>query len=540
MNIENPLKKSKAKSLKEHELGKVYERNIGSTEDIDDTDFEMDMPVQAGVELLREKRKIPLGRLLNLGKPFFMDYPELTEATYNVFSFVSPMGSGKSTTVRNLIYFHTRLEPDCINIIFDPMKMEFSKLGVAYTKERDPQMYEKKMRFLLNDRMFDQENNQQYHIKIEPDSMPVFHVVPRFALNRETWNQDDMGYMQDYDKTTLKIMNKDGGFVFAEDAARMTEEQLFNCLNYRELRSEQAIHFYLRAALRICDMKYGKRNWFVQDLISVLRESVKKFSNPEEIEDYYEAKDDKSNLSANELQLIEKLEKYKDCGFFVTNHEERAKYCVDWRKFIRLNKAINISFLATKKTDEIGQDLVRGQSDLILERLIEVSNEYYDAIRKIEAGIEISDWEKYLVKKWKVSLFFEESEIFVPRDCNVQQIKKWPCIKRLDYLMSFGRKFGFKNFSFITQRVNKVNPIVFQESSHLFIGPIVGEERDQILSDFGVNKIKFRMNAPDGSERIVALRDVVTGLNKDKHEWVFIDKSNRKIAAISTFDSPCG
>jgi hypothetical protein len=224
----------------------------------------------------------------------------------------------------------------------------------------------------------------------------------------------------------------------------------------------------------------------------------------------------------------------------VTNHEERAKYCVDWRKFIRLNKAINISFLATKKTDEIGQDLVRGQSDLILERLIEVSNEYYDAIRKIEAGIEISDWEKYLVKKWKVSLFFEESEIFVPRDCNVQQIKKWPCIKRLDYLMSFGRKFGFKNFSFITQRVNKVNPIVFQESSHLFIGPIVGEERDQILSDFGVNKIKFRMNAPDGSERIVALRDVVTGLNKDKHEWVFIDKSNRKIAAISTFDSPCG
>jgi hypothetical protein len=272
MNIENPLKKSKAKSLKEHELGKVYERNIGSTEDIDDTDFEMDMPVQAGVELLREKRKIPLGRLLNLGKPFFMDYPELTEATYNVFSFVSPMGSGKSTTVRNLIYFHTRLEPDCINIIFDPMKMEFSKLGVAYTKERDPQMYEKKMRFLLNDRMFDQENNQQYHIKIEPDSMPVFHVVPRFALNRETWNQDDMGYMQDYDKTTLKIMNKDGGFVFAEDAARMTEEQLFNCLNYRELRSEQAIHFYLRAALRICDMKYGKRNWFVQDLISVLRQ----------------------------------------------------------------------------------------------------------------------------------------------------------------------------------------------------------------------------------------------------------------------------
>jgi hypothetical protein len=444
-----------------------------------------------------------------------------------------------STNVRNLVYYHTRLEPDCINFIFDPMKMEFSLLGV---KDTNP----KKQLGLMDEILYDEEENRRVRVKITPDNLSVFHVIPRFALNRESWDQEEQGYTRGYDKTSIEIMNKDGGFIFAEDIARMSEEQIFNCLNYRENRQEQSIHFYLRSAITICNSRHGEGRWFVTDLIEVLRESVRKFSGEAHIEDEFDMKEEKTTLSSVELQLIEQLEKYKTAGFFVLNDRERKKYCVDWRLFVKLGKVINISFMGYRKTDKIGEDLVRGQSDLILERLIEISNEYYDATRKVDANkgddknLNLTNWEQYLLKKWKVSLFFEESEVFVPRDCNVQQIKKWPCIKRLDYLMSFGRKYGFKNFGFITQRISKVNPMVFKESSHLFIGPIIGEERDQILKDFGVDKIRFPMHDKNGQPKIVALRDVVSGLSKDKHEWIFIDKGRRSVAAVMTYDSPCG
>jgi hypothetical protein len=441
-----------------------------------------------------------------------------------------------STNVRSMIYYTNQFNPECINIIFDPMKMEFSKLAI----KKDT--IQKRMS-LLHEVMFDPETAERIKIVVEPDTLKVFHIIPKFALNRENWDQEDMGYRSGFDKTTLAIMKKDGGFIFAEDASRMTEEQLFNCLNYREIRTEQTVHFYLRAAKRICDNKHGERNWFIQDLIDVLKENVRKFKDiaeADDIGDFDEASEDGGRLSTNELQLIEQLEKYKDIGFFVTNEDERKQYCVDWRKFIKMGRVLNISFLAFRKTDKVGEDLVRGQADLILERLIEISNEYYDAVRKTEAQLPINAREEYLLKHWKINLWFEEAEIFMPRDCPVQNIKKWPCIKRLDHLLSFGRKFGFKNFSFITQRVTKVNPLVFKESSHLFIGPIIGEERDQILSDFGVNKISFRMIDKTGIEKEVQVRDVVTTLSKDKHEWVFINKGQKQVAAIATFDSPCG
>ena len=535
----NQLPKSFIK-IREHlnkEYNKVPRDDI--SDDINDDiidDMEGEEIRTVGIEMFKQKRLIPLGKLINAGKPHFMKYPEVTDTTYNVLTFVAPMGGGKSTNVRSIIYFTSKLEPDCINIIFDPMKMEFSKLGI----KKDTL---KKRMHLMNEKLYDPETGETVRVVVEPDTLPVFHIIPRFALNRENWSQEDMGYTSGFDKTTLAIMNKDGGFIFAEDASRMTEEQIFNCLNYREIRTDQTVHFYLRAAMRICDNKYGSRNWFIDNLIEILKENVRKFAEMAEADDYEDTEEGQGGegkLSTNELQLIEQLEKYKDAGFFVRNNQERSQYCVDWRKFIKLGKVLNISFLSFKKTDKIGEDFVRGQADLILERLIEISNEYMDALRKTDAEMPINEWEQYLLKHWKVNLWFEESEIFTPRDCPVQNIKKWPCIKRLDYLMSFGRKYGFKNFGFITQRITKVNPLVFKESSHLFIGPIIGEERDQILSDFGVNKVSFKMIDKTGIEKEVQVRDVVTTLDKDKHEWVFIDKARKSICAIQSYDCPVG
>jgi len=70
-------------------------------------------------------------------------------------------------------------------------------------------------------------------------------------------------------------------------------------------------------------------------------------------------------------------------------------------------------------------------------------------------------------------------------------------------------------------------------------GAIHGEERDQILDDFGV-KAKFKMVDESGMEKDIFLRDVVTTLNKDKHQWVFINKAEKQIAVIEAYDSPCG
>lgn len=456
-------------------------------------------------------------------------------------NFLSGDGTGffihNSTTVRSVIYYTSKMD-DTIQVIFDPMKMEFSKLAI----KRDS---DSKREHLPNSKLYDEKTNKYINLKVEPDSLGVFHLIPKFALSNNRWDETSQSYVQGYDKTTISIIEKDGGFIFAEDIAKLTEEQLFNSLNYRELRADQAVHYYLRAGMKVCQNKYGKTKWFVQDLIAILRTGVKKFREFEELGDIEDPDDMETRekgqpLSNSELQLIEKLEKYKEAGFFVQDEYERNKYTVDLRKVVRMGKVINISFLGYKKTEAIGEDFVVGQSDLILERLIEISNEYMGGVRKQEAGLPITQWERYLLKNWKVSLWFEESEIFVPRDCQNQHIKKWPCIKRLDYLMSFGRKYGFKNFGFITQRITKVNAIVFKESSHLFIGPIIGEERDQILSDFGVNKVKFKMNDRMGREQLVAVRDIVTTLSKDKHEWLFIDKGRKNIAAIRTYDSPPG
>jgi hypothetical protein len=536
---DRPSKLSRNMVPVRNDLNREYANNL-SKSTMESPEELMEEPEEevrtVGIEFLAQRRMIPIGKLINQGKPHFLKFPEITDTTYNVFTFVGPMGSAKSTNVRSMIYYTNKFDPECINIIFDPMKMEFSKLAIMKDTMN-------KRMSLLHEVMFDPETAERIRIVVKPDTLKVFHIIPRFALNRENWDQEDMGYRSGFDKTTLAIMKKDGGFIFSEDASRMTEEQLFNCLNYREIRTDQTVHFYLRAAMRICDNKHGERNWFIQDLIDVLKENVRKFKDiaeADDIGDFDEASEDGGRLSTNELQLIEQLEKYKDIGFFVTNDDERKQYCVDWRKFIKLGRVLNISFLAFRKTDKIGEDLVRGQADLILERLIEISNEYMDAIRKTEAELPLNEWEEYLLKHWKVNLWFEESEIFMPRDCPVQNIKKWPCIKRLDYLLSFGRKFGFKNFGFITQRVTKVNPLVFKESSHLFIGPIIGEERDQILSDFGVNKISFRMIDKTGVEKEVQVRDVVTTLNKEHHEWVIINKGQKHVCACATFDSPCG
>jgi hypothetical protein len=526
MEIANPLK-----------LNNYREAMATLKQKEDHSDMEEPKVMTAGLKELVKRRLIPLGKVLNTGRPYFLRFPQITETTYNVFSSIGPMGLGKSSLLRALIYYIKQLEPDGINIIFDPMKMEFAKLSVVRNTEE-------KRAHLINEILHDGEGNT-IKVKVEPDRLKVFHLIPRFALNRLKWDNEQMGYRTGWDTTTLSILEKDGGFIFAEDISRMSEEQIFNCLNYRELRIEQAVHFYLRAAIRICDNKWGPKQWFVKDLISVLRESVKKIRDStelteEQINEFFDNEDDKKTLSSIELQLIEQLEKYREAGFFVQDEEERKKYTTDFRNFVRLDQVINISFLGFKKTDKIGEDFVQGQSDLIMERLIEISNEYYDAVRKKEQGLQTSDWENYLLKKWKVSLWFEESEIFIPRDCPNQNIKKWPCIKRLDYLMSFGRKFGFKNFGFLTQRIGKVNPLMFSETTHMFIGAIHGEERDQILTDFGVNKVKFNFMGTDGMQRVVAIRDVVTTLNKEKHQWVFIDKGSKSIVALETFDAPVG
>ena len=452
-----------------------------------------------------------------------------------------------STLVRSMIYYSQKFDPDFITIVFDPMKMEYSKLSV-HAKTREA--VAKKKRHLLNEMLHDPSTGKPIQVEIEPDSLKVFHLVPRFAIKREVWNDEEGVWEEGFDNTTIQIMNKDGGFIWAEDASTMTEDQLFTCLNYRELRTNQAIHFYLRQAIKLCNSRFGVRKWFIGDLIQVLKEGVKKYMSASEVDDLNDAEaDKKTGLSSLELQLIEQLEKYNDAGFFVRNLAERKRFGANFRKFIRLGRILNISFLGFKKTEKVGEDFVVGQSDLILERLIAISNEYYDGVRKQEAGLPLSEWEEYLLRRWKVSLWFEESEIFIPRDCASTDIKKWPCIKRLDYLMSVGRKFGFKNFGFITQRVQKINPFVFKDSNNIFLGPMVGEERDRILNDFGVNKIKFQVPIR-GQVREVTCRDIVSTLSKDRHEWLFINKMSNtnaeggdikiRIAPVRTFDSPCG
>lgn len=456
-----------------------------------------------------------------------MDFPEITDSTFNTFTFVSPMGGGKSTTVRSLIYYTTKFDPEIFTVIIDPMKMEFEKLGII---NNDPN----KKEGLLHGRAYDEELGKTINFQIEPDTLPVFHVIPRWALKKDDWDQESGGYNRTYDKTSMDIIQRQGGFIFAEDLSRMGEEQLFHALNYRDTRDNQAIHYYLRAAKRICDMKYGRRRWFIKQFIKILRDGVKNYSIDEETQ-YYEYNPQEKPRSTHEMALIEQLERYNDVGFFVNNAEERDRYYVDFRKFVRLGKVINISYLGFKRGERLGEDLALGQTDLILQRLMEISNEYMEAVRKHSSRLNLNDWEEYLIKHWRLNMWFEESEVFVPRDCNQEHIKKWPCIKRINEIVSTGRKYGFKNLGFVTQRMEKLNKMIYEVSSHIFLGPLVGEGRDQILSDFGVNKMRVNMGGKE-----VAIRDVVSTLNKDRHEWVFISKNEKKVAAISTYDSPCG
>ena len=531
-------------------LAKAYKEQVKKTGELEEeTPAAEEQILTYGLQELRKRRLVPLGKITmgpRRGKPFFMKYPELTDTTYNVFTFVSPMGGGKSTNVRSIIYYTYKFDPDCITIIFDPMKMEYSKLAI---KQTEPEAVMKKKIHLINETLHDPAIEKPIQIEIDPDNLQVFHVIPRFAIKRQMWNDKEMRWEEGFDNTTLQILGKDGGYVFAEDVSTMSEPQLFSCLNYRELRSNHALHYYLRQGIALCNLRYGRNSWYIGDLIAILREGVKKYRQAEEVDDLDEAEEDKkTGLSSNELQLIEQLEKYNDVGFFVRDEAEKKKYAANFRKFIRIGKIINISYMGFKKTEKIGEDIIVGQTDLILERLIAIADDFYDGVRKKEAGLPLSDWEIYLQKKWRVSLWFEESEIFIPRDCPTTDIKKWPCIKRLDSLMSTGRKFGFKNFGFITQRIQKVNHIIFEESNNIFIGPIIGDERDKIISDFGVQKWVFPrydnngrpILGPKGEPVMMGVRDVISTLKKENHEWVYLCKGTNEIAPISTYDSPCG
>ncbi len=75
-----------------------YTKNLTKEKSFEeDLDFEEEtqIPIKSN-EYLFQKRLIPLGKILQTGRPYFYPYPKITDATYNVYSFVSPMGSGKT------------------------------------------------------------------------------------------------------------------------------------------------------------------------------------------------------------------------------------------------------------------------------------------------------------------------------------------------------------------------------------------------------------------------------------------------------------
>jgi hypothetical protein len=48
------------------------------------------------------------------------------------------------------------------------------------------------------------------------------------------------------------------------------------------------------------------------------------------------------------------------------------------------------------------------------------------------------------------------------------------------------------------------------------------------------------MIGPKGEPIMMGVRDVISTLKKEKHEWVYLCKATNEIAPISTYDSPCG
>jgi uncharacterized protein DUF87 len=492
---------------------------------------------EAGVELLIKNQRIPLGRFLKSGQVSYFKINPTSDKTFNIFTFLASMGSGKSTLVRNMIYYLSKIDQKCINIIFDPMYLEYSLLSFAVDKETNPDEYEKKLKYLPEDILTDPDTGDQYHYKVLPDKLEVFHIIPRFALIKDVWNRETQTYTRQYDEDVLKLLKKEGGIIIAEDISKLTEEQIFTTLNYSELKQNAAIHFYLRSAIKICNREYGTNSWFVQHMIKVLKDGVKNNLIKKEIkEDEIPKKQEKKQLSSNELELIEQLEKYRQMGYFVQNYDERSKYCMDWRDIIQQSKILNISFLAVKRGDKIGTDLVRGQVDLILQRLQEISQEYFNVVDKKRRNSSMSEWENWLIENWNVNMYTEESEIFLPRDIQEQNISKTPCCKRFVELNKTGRKYGFHNFFYITQRCAMLNKIVLDGTSHMFISSLNGKDRDQIIKDFAIGDGDIQ--SKDGQKTI--LRGLITTLNKEKHEWLFINKSEQEINAIRTYDSPCG
>lgn len=495
---------------------------------------------------LFDRRLIPLGVDLKTKRPIFLPWPKMTAKTYNVFTLVGAMGSGKTIVFRNLIYWIKKFS-ETIMIIFDPMVLEYDQLAI---KEDSSE----KRANLLNETMYDPDTGRNVKVVVEPDAIRIFHIVPRYAIVKDN--------KHGYDTVSMEIIKKDGGIIIAEDVSRMREDQLFNCLYYAENKSNAKYHFYLRRAFRQCDEQFGKGNWYINHLLDAIKHPTGHDSDisvveddasvdaiddemGEEIKDREESKK-KSGLDSFQAKLVEDLTKYEEAGFFVRNADERKKFGWDFRKVIYKygrSRVLNLSFLAFKKTEYLGEQLVAGHTDYLLETLIDISNEYYNAIRKKKQGgrgMSLTKWENFLLDYFKLTLAFEESEIFI-KNMKQDLIKMYPGIKRLEYIMSLGRKFGFKNLLYLTQRVQKVNKIVFQESSYLFITGITGEDRDDILKAFGLYKIKKQVGTDEMGKPIeVQLATMVTGLDKDKHQWCFIDKNKKHVRFIQTYDCPTG
>ena len=379
----------------------------------------------------------------------------------------------------------------------------------------------------MNDRFKDSETDDMVQILIKPDKLKVFHLIPRYAIMRRIINYRKGEITWKVDETTQQILYKDGGKIIAEDCSLLTENQIFSFLNYDEIKVNARIHAFLRKALNQCNDTIGMGRWFVGDLLEAIRNPLR------------EDMDQQHNLTIHETELSERLEKYREDGAFVRNEEEREEYGYDFREIIRKYPIINISFLGFKRNEIHGQNLVKGHTDIFLDVMRQISNEYYSGVRRIEQGLPLSDWEKFLQKHWKVTLVFEESEIYVsPVDRDL--IKSKPCLRTIEDIMSIGRKLGFKNLLFVTQRVPKVNKLLWEETSVMFLGPVHGEQRDTILKSYGVDKIEFKSVDDYGNQQKKRIKDVVTTLSKESHQWVLIRKEDKKISAIETFDAPVG
>lgn len=538
--ISKPKLYTSGKSARQEELEDLYQKTNPNLEDSDEAYAEEPEEAKVGISELVRRRKLPLGRLKSQpDKVALHPLPPMSdEETYNVWGFLSEMGSGKSTLVRSHIYYYHHID-DCLQFIFDPMRLEYATLAVAKNTA-------KKRQHLLNDLIYDDEDGEYFKAEVEPDKLPVRHVIPRFAMFQREWNYEEKRYELKVDRNSMNIVKRDGGVIFAEDAAYLSPEQIFFALNYADLKGSKTVKMYLKTAVNVCRQRYGT-DWFIQDLIEILKSNVKNYfdSTTKKEYDQISSGDDKSKLSKDEMDLIERLESYDEVGFFVRDQKEREMYNHDLRKIIKKkrddntpNKIFNFSFLAFRRGEELGKNAIVGQTELILQRLNTIAAEFSEAKRNEENGIELTNWQKFLLKRWRVCLWFEESEIFAPRDIIEKTVTKYPTARLMEDFMSVGRKMGFKCFGFITQRTAKLAAFIFSQVNCAWLGSITGEERDNLLQNLALNKEKFGMAKVNNQD--VSMRDIISTLDKNKHEWVFIDKNKGRIRVVRTFDSPCG